>query len=52
VRAPDIRAGVALVLAGLIAEGETIVTGAHHIGRGYEDLVGALESLGATVSCQ
>jgi UDP-N-acetylglucosamine 1-carboxyvinyltransferase len=52
VRAPDIRAGVALVLAGLVAEGETTVTGAHHIGRGYEDLVGALESLGATVLCQ
>jgi UDP-N-acetylglucosamine 1-carboxyvinyltransferase len=50
VRAPDIRAGVALVLAGLVAEGETIVTGAHHIGRGYEDLVGALVSLGAKVT--
>ena len=48
VRAPDIRAGVALVLAGLVAEGETIVTGAHHIDRGYEDLVGAL----AVARCQ
>ena len=52
VRAPDIRAGVALVLAGLVAEGETVVTGAHHIGRGYEDLVGALVSLGAKVTSQ
>jgi UDP-N-acetylglucosamine 1-carboxyvinyltransferase len=52
VRAPDLRAGVALVLAGLVAEGETVVTGAHHIGRGYEDLVGALSSLGAKVSSQ
>jgi len=52
VRAPDIRAGVALVLAGLVADGETTVTGAHHIGRGYEDLVGNLRALGATVSCQ
>jgi len=52
VRAPDIRAGVALVLAGLVAEGETVVTGAHHIDRGYEDLVGALRSLGATVTGQ
>ncbi len=51
VRAPDIRAGVALVLAGLVAEGETVVSGAHHIGRGYEDLPGALRSLGARVSC-
>jgi UDP-N-acetylglucosamine 1-carboxyvinyltransferase len=52
VRAPDIRAGVALVLAGLVAEGETVVIGAHHIGRGYEDLVGALRSLGAEVRGQ
>jgi UDP-N-acetylglucosamine 1-carboxyvinyltransferase len=50
VRAPDIRAGVALVLAGLVAEGETVVSGAHHIDRGYEDLVGTLASLGATVT--
>jgi UDP-N-acetylglucosamine 1-carboxyvinyltransferase len=46
VRAPDIRAGVALVLAGLVAEGQTTVTGAHHIGRGYADLPGALRALG------
>jgi UDP-N-acetylglucosamine 1-carboxyvinyltransferase len=50
VRAPDIRAGVALVLAGLVAEGETEVSGAHHINRGYQDLVGDLASLGAKVS--
>jgi UDP-N-acetylglucosamine 1-carboxyvinyltransferase len=50
VRAPDIRAGVALVLAGLVAEGETVVGGAHHIRRGYEDLVGSLDALGARVS--
>ena len=50
VRAPDIRAGAALVLAGLVADGETVVTGAHHIDRGYEDLVGALGSLGASVA--
>ena len=48
--APDIRAGVALVLAGLVAEGETVVSGAHHIGRGYEDLAGDLRSLGARVT--
>jgi len=50
VRSPDIRAGVALVLAGLVAEGETVVSQAHHIGRGYEDLVGSLRSLGARVA--
>jgi UDP-N-acetylglucosamine 1-carboxyvinyltransferase len=52
VRAPDIRAGVALVLAGLVAEGETVVSGAHHMARGYEDLAGSLRALGATVTAQ
>jgi UDP-N-acetylglucosamine 1-carboxyvinyltransferase len=50
VRAPDIRAGAALVLAGLVAEGTTEVAGAHHVDRGYEDLAGALRSLGARVA--
>ena len=49
VRAPDIRAGAALVLAGLVAEGVTEVSGAAHVDRGYEDLAGALRSLGARV---
>ena len=47
VRAPDIRAGAALVVAALGAEGETIVADAHHIDRGYEDFVGKLQALGA-----
>ena len=50
VKAPDIRAGAALVLAGLAAEGETTVSGVEHIERGYDDLVGTLASLGASVS--
>ncbi len=50
VRAPDIRAGAALVLAGLRAEGETVVASAQHVDRGYEDLAGKLASLGADVS--
>src|SRR6202042_1420376 len=37
VRAFDVRAGAALVLAGLVADGETVVTDAHHVDRGYED---------------
>ncbi|MGH9071331.1 MAG: UDP-N-acetylglucosamine 1-carboxyvinyltransferase, partial [Acidimicrobiales bacterium] len=49
VRAPDIRAGAALVLAGLRAEGETVVASAQHVDRGYEDLAGKLASLGADV---
>jgi UDP-N-acetylglucosamine 1-carboxyvinyltransferase len=49
VRAPDIRGGAALVLAGLVAEGETEVSGAGHVDRGYEDLPGMLCSLGASI---
>ena len=49
VKAHDIRAGAALVIAGLGAEGETIVSDAHHIARGYDDLAGNLCSLGADV---
>ncbi len=49
VRATDIRAGAALVLAGLVAEGDTVVTDAQHVDRGYEDLAGALAALGARV---
>ncbi len=50
VRAPDIRAGAALVLAGLRADGETLIASAHHVDRGYEDLAGKLASLGADVA--
>lgn len=50
VRAPDIRAGAALVVAALKADGETIVADAEHIDRGYENFVGKLRSLGADVS--
>jgi UDP-N-acetylglucosamine 1-carboxyvinyltransferase len=49
VRAPDIRAGAALVVAGLAADGETAVSGVHHVDRGYDDLVGRLASLGADI---
>jgi UDP-N-acetylglucosamine 1-carboxyvinyltransferase len=49
VRASDIRAGAALVLAGLGAEGDTVVADAHHVSRGYEDLPGKLRALGADV---
>jgi UDP-N-acetylglucosamine 1-carboxyvinyltransferase len=52
VRAPDIRAGAALVLAGLVAEGQTEISGASHVDRGYEDLAAGLSSLGAPVHRQ
>lgn len=49
VKAPDIRAGAALVLAGLAAEGETVVADAFHVERGYDDFAGKLRGLGADV---
>ncbi len=49
VRASDVRAGAALVLAGLVADGETIVHDGEHVERGYSDLAGHLRALGADV---
>jgi UDP-N-acetylglucosamine 1-carboxyvinyltransferase len=49
VRAPDIRAGAALVVAALRADGETVVHGAEHVDRGYEGLCDKLRALGADV---
>ncbi|MDW3217352.1 MAG: UDP-N-acetylglucosamine 1-carboxyvinyltransferase [Acidimicrobiales bacterium] len=49
VKAHDIRAGAALVIAGLAAEGETVVAEAHHVARGYDDIAGKLNALGADV---
>jgi UDP-N-acetylglucosamine 1-carboxyvinyltransferase len=49
VLASDLRGGAALVIAGLIARGTTVVIGAEHIERGYEDLDGRLRKLGADI---
>jgi UDP-N-acetylglucosamine 1-carboxyvinyltransferase len=49
VRSHDIRAGAAMVVAGLAAEGTTTITGVHHIDRGYDDLVGRLGAVGAAI---
>jgi len=49
VRATDLRAGAAMVLAGLVAPDETRVGYIHHIDRGYDDLVAKLVSLGADI---
>lgn len=46
---PDIRAGMALVLAALTAKGQSIINKIEHIERGYEDVVGKLSSLGANI---
>lgn len=49
VNASDVRAGISLILAGLIAEGTTYITGVEHIERGYADIVKDFVSLGANM---
>ena len=49
VMATDLRASAALVLAGLAADGVTIVQGLHHLDRGYENIEQKLQSLGAKI---
>jgi UDP-N-acetylglucosamine 1-carboxyvinyltransferase len=49
VQATDLRAGAAMILAGLTIDDETHVTGLHHVDRGYVDLVGKLAGLGANI---
>lgn len=49
VKATDLRAGAALILAGLVAEGKTYISEVYHIDRGYDDIVGKLQSLGAKI---
>ena len=49
VMATDLRASVALVIAGLCAEGETTVNRIYHLERGYEDIVGKLSAVGANI---
>ncbi len=52
VEAHDIRAGAGLVLAGLVADGRTEVSGGQHIIRGYPDFAGQLRALGADVTLE
>ncbi len=49
VRAVDLRAGAAMVIAALSVAGTTFIDDIHHIERGYEDLVGKLRSVGADI---
>ncbi len=49
VKSPDLRGGAALVIAGLVADGETVVSDIYHIDRGYERFVEKLQGLGARV---
>src|SRR6478609_8913367 len=50
VESSDIRSGAALVIAGLVADGETLVSGVHHIDRGYPRFEEAMRALGADVT--
>ena len=50
VKAVDLRAGAALIIAGLAAEGVTEITGVETIERGYDDIVGKLRGLGADIT--
>jgi UDP-N-acetylglucosamine 1-carboxyvinyltransferase len=49
IRSLDLRAGATLVIAGLIANGETLIHGAEIVDRGYEDLHGRLKAVGADI---
>ncbi len=49
IKATDLRAGAACVIAGLIAEGETEISNVHYIDRGYENMVEKLRLLGADI---
>lgn len=50
VQSPDLRGGAGLVMAGLVARGTTVVDGAAHVLRGYENFEEKLSALGATVA--
>ena len=49
VNAPDLRAGAALVIAGLVAEGITVIDDIYYIERGYEELERKLRGVGAQI---
>lgn len=50
--ATDLRAGACLVLAGLVAKGETIITDIEHVLRGYENIIEKLTNVGAKISLE
>ena len=52
VKSTDLRGGMALLMAGLIAEGKTVIEDFEHVLRGYEDLVFKLHKLGAKVKLE
>jgi len=52
IRSFDLRAGAAMIIAGIIASGRTIINGAEIVGRGYEHICERLQSLGASIECK
>lgn len=50
VKATDLRAGAALVIAAMAAEGDTTISNSQHIYRGYEDIINKLKNLGANIN--
>ncbi len=52
VKATDLRAGASLLIAGLVATGETIITDINHILRGYEEIVEKLTNVGAKIEIE
>jgi UDP-N-acetylglucosamine 1-carboxyvinyltransferase len=49
VKATDLRAGAALILAGMVADGETIIKEGYHIERGYENVIEKLRGIGVEI---
>jgi UDP-N-acetylglucosamine 1-carboxyvinyltransferase len=49
VMATDLRAGAALVLAGLVADGETVISDVYHIDRGYDSIIEKFRSIGGNI---
>jgi len=52
VRASDLRAGAALVIAGLTSTGDTIVSNSEHVDRGYENIINKLNAMGANIKSE
>lgn len=50
VKATDLRAGAALIIAGMVAKGETEIGNIHHIDRGYENIVEKLQGIGVDIT--
>ena len=50
--ATDLRAGACMILAGLVAEGETVVASVEHVLRGYENIIEKLQNVGAKIELE